>query len=93
MDTKWKNLVNKERENFGISQADMYQMYAYAKKYKTPNIWLLYPLNYEMKNHDSIVFESTDEDNVTVNIFFVDVENIEISLEELKIRIIALESK
>lgn len=93
MDTKWKNLVNKERENFGISQADMYQMYAYAKKYKTPNIWLLYPLNYEMKNHDSIVFESTDEDNVIVNIFLVDVENIEISLEELKMRIIALESK
>ena len=35
MDTKWKNLINNERKNYGISQSDMYQMYAYSKKYKT----------------------------------------------------------
>ena len=34
MDTKWKKLVNNERINYGISQSDMYQMYAYSKKYK-----------------------------------------------------------
>ena len=38
MDTKWKSLVEKPRINYGISQADMYQMYAYAKKYETSEI-------------------------------------------------------
>ena len=32
LDTKWKSLVDNERVNYGISQADMYQMYAYSKK-------------------------------------------------------------
>lgn len=54
MDTKWKKLINNERKNYGISQADMYQMYAYSKKYETSEIWLLYPVNDEMKNHEDI---------------------------------------
>ena len=51
VDTKWKmiNAYN-ERGNYGISQADMYQLYAYGKKYqintnKTPHLVLLYPEN------------------------------------------------
>lgn len=31
MDTKWK-VLSEEKANYGISQADMYQMYAYQKK-------------------------------------------------------------
>ncbi len=38
----------------------MYQMYAYSKKYNTPEIWLLYPVNDEMRNHYPIRFESGD---------------------------------
>ena len=34
IDTKWKLLTGNEDENYGISQADMYQMYAYAHKFK-----------------------------------------------------------
>ena len=30
--------------NWGISQADMYQMYAYHKKYNAKNITMLYPM-------------------------------------------------
>lgn len=82
MDTKWKNLYNNERANFGILQSDMYQMYAYSKKYKTPEIWLLYPMNDEMKNHEMIKFES--DDNVAVNVFFVDISDINTSLNQLK---------
>ena len=40
MDTKWKRLNRNPASNYGISQADMYQMYAYSKKYHTPDIWL-----------------------------------------------------
>ena len=82
LDTKWKNLINNERKNYGISQSDMYQMYAYSKKYKTSEIWLLYPINDEMRNSKPIKFDSGD--GTTVNLFFVDVANIEDSLLVLK---------
>ena len=86
LDTKWKSLMDSPRKNYGISQADMYQMYAYSKKYKTPEIWLLYPLNNEIRGHSDIFFDS--DDGVNVKVFFVDVANIEESLEELKNRLI-----
>ena len=86
LDTKWKSLVDKPRINYGISQADMYQMYAYAKKYRTSEIWLLYPVNPEMRDHSDIVFRS--DDGVDVRLFFVDVANIEDSLRDLRSRIV-----
>lgn len=84
LDTKWKNLSTSERENYGISQSDMYQMYVYSKKYENaPVIWLLYPLNKEIeKLNDYPSFESND--NVTVNTFFVNLKNAEESILELK---------
>ena len=82
MDTKWKKLINNERKNYGISQADMYQMYAYSKKYKTSEIWLLYPSSDEMREHADIQFDSGD--GTQVNVFFVDVADIEMSLEQLR---------
>lgn len=81
LDTKWKNLIDDKRANYGISQADMYQMYAYSKKYGTSEIWLLYPVNDSMRNHEQIVFDSGD--GATVSIFFIDVAHIEDSLAEL----------
>lgn len=88
MDTKWKSLVDNERINYGISQADMYQMYAYSKKYKTSEIWLLYPINDDMRDHTDIRFDSGD--GTTVNVFFVDVANIEDSLRLLKMKLEAM---
>ena len=89
LDTKWKSLVNNERINYGISQADMYQMYAYSKKYNTSEIWLLYPANDEMRNHEPIKFEEREGDGTgtTVNVYFIDVDKIEDSLQKLKIRL------
>lgn len=85
MDTKWKRLIDNERKNYGIAQADMYQMYAYSKKYNASDIWLLYPLTCEMRGHSDIYFRS--DDNITVHVFFVDVENIEDSLQVLCARL------
>ena len=51
IDTKWK-LINQhdERRNYNISQSDMYQLYAYGKKYELmdktfskPNLAIIYP--------------------------------------------------
>lgn len=86
LDTKWKRLYENERNNYGISQEDMYQMYAYSKKYETSEVWLLYPINEDMRDHPPIEFYSGD--NTYVRLFFVDVANIENSLKELKQRIV-----
>jgi 5-methylcytosine-specific restriction enzyme subunit McrC len=75
LDTKWKSLENNSRRNYGISQGDMYQMYAYAKKYNTNEIWLIFPINEDMINAKDIKFKS--DDGVEVRLFFVDVNNIE----------------
>lgn len=81
LDTKWKSLINDKSKNYGISQADMYQMYAYSKKYNTSEIWLLYPANAAMKDSERITFDSGD--GATVSLFFVDVANIENSMGNL----------
>ena len=91
LDTKWKYLVDKPRINYGISQADMYQMYAYAKKYETSEIWLLYPVNPEMRDHTDIAFRS--DDGVNVRIFFVEVANIENNLLRLRDLLIERETE
>lgn len=86
LDTKWKSLSDKPGINYGIPQTDMYQMYAYAKKYKTSEIWLLYPVNPEMRSHSDISFDS--DDDVKVSLFFVDIANIRTSLLSLRERLV-----
>ena len=87
MDMKWKRLIPNARSNYGISQNDMYQMYAYAKKYQTSEIWLLYPLHDEIRHQTQIIFESNDE--VKVYIYFIDLVNIEDCLSRLKTNILS----
>jgi len=44
-DTKWK-LLSEDKSHQGVSQADMYQLYAYGTKYKNPQckkLFLIYP--------------------------------------------------
>lgn len=82
LDTKWKNLVNNVNKNYGISQSDMYQMYAYSKKYKTSEIWLLYPINSEMYNHFPIQFDNGD--GTTIKLHFIDMKNMENNLTVLR---------
>lgn len=67
-DTKWKLLAD-EKANYGISQTDMYQMYAYQKKYGAQNITLLYPLTERVTNNR---IEYNSGDGVTVRVRFVD---------------------
>lgn len=84
LDAKWK-VLNKKSSNYGISQTDMYQMYAYSKKYNTSEVWLLYPQNEETEglevNFESIKDEKTESN---IKIFFVDLSNIEKSLNILR---------
>ncbi|MFJ8263372.1 McrC family protein [Rummeliibacillus sp. NPDC094406] len=84
IDTKWKLLSNLSNKNYGISQADMYQMYSYAKKYQTNEIYLVYPMNDQFENMKEIQFVS--DDGVRVNVFMLDCEQIENSLQKLKLK-------
>lgn len=42
-DTKWKILESSESNNYGISQSDLYQMFAYLAKYQCTKGYLIYP--------------------------------------------------
>lgn len=67
-DTKWK-LLSGTKAGCGISQADMYQMYAYHKKYGARLAVLLYPLCAELAGRTIPDFGSDDGVRVRVRLF------------------------
>jgi len=81
MDTKWK-ILSENKANYGISQGDMYQMYAYQKKYDdAKNVTLLYPKTDRVDRND---IEFSSDDGVNVRIRFIDLFKIkEFSFENL----------
>lgn len=82
LDTKWKLLNNDKSQNYGISQSDLYQMFAYAKKYSSHHVFLIYPINDEVDNlRNNIIFNY--EENLRLEIVFVDLDSIEESLNNL----------
>lgn len=88
LDTKWKRLSTDSANNYNIKQSDMYQMFAYAMKYQTPRIFLLYPLTQDIKRAggmDGITFQSQIAGDVVadVRVFFVDLADMEQSLTAL----------
>ena len=78
-DTKWK-LLSPQKANYGISQADLYQMYVYQKKYNAKSITLLYPQTQVIPD-EPLVFHSGD--GVTVHVQFVDLFDIKNSLQKI----------
>ena len=91
MDTKWKRLTNNRSANYGISQADMYQMYAYAKEYNSNSVYVLYPKVKEFDDNSQITFNNGD---IKIRIFFIEFQSknerqpIEKSIESLKMDLI-----
>ena len=76
-DTKWK-LLSSHTANLGISQVDMYQMFAYQKKYNAKNITMLYPMTDQTTSANGIQFDSGD--GVIVRVRFIDLFDIKNSL-------------
>ncbi|TVQ96857.1 MAG: hypothetical protein EA399_14975 [Desulfovibrionales bacterium] len=54
VDTKWKRL-DPGKSHFGVSQQDIYQMYAYGKEYNPKKTILLYPHNSALKQDKSMI--------------------------------------
>lgn len=76
IDTKWK-LINQNlpEKNYLISQSDMYQLFAYGKKYsrnkKVVQLFLIYPMNEFFKSGlSSFVYEKNPE-NTSLELFAV----------------------
>lgn len=74
LDTKWKRLVNDYNSNYGISQQDMYQMFAYGHKYNCPNIWLIYPKNIDMKENIQKFESDCNGLKISVNVYCLDLD-------------------
>ncbi len=70
-DTKWK--IVKSRDD--ISQADLYQLYAYGKKYNCGRLYLIYPKIDGVKQ-ESMGFKYDDE--MRLEILYFDLEKDEI---------------
>ena len=56
VDTKYKRLNERDRK-LGVSQADFYQMHAYAHRYKCSRVILLYPQTSEAANATRACFK------------------------------------
>lgn len=80
MDTKWKVLAD-SKANYGISQADMYQMYAYQNKYGSENVTLLYPLTEKVEQNKYIEFHAND--GTLIKIRFIDLFDLKNSLSNI----------
>lgn len=84
LDTKWK-VLSESKFNYGISQADMYQMYAYQKKYDADHVRLIYPRTQKLVPGDPISYKAND--GTEVHVEFVDLYNINSSIDEVVSRI------
>ena len=73
VDTKWK-ILSESKSNQGISQSDMYQLYAYGKKYKSKNLYLIYPKD-ELINGN--LYHYYEDNELPLQIWFFDVEKLE----------------
>lgn len=84
LDTKWKLLSSNSQANYGISQSDMYQMYAYDKKYKSEKVILIYPYNKAVEGKDAVYsFTATEDNLVEVRAMFYDLMDDISSLERI----------
>jgi len=84
VDTKYKVLKDEEKKE-GVSQADLYQMNAYSKKYKCANIVLLYP---KLTDQADKNIQFKIDKNTNVHIRTVDLcRDLKIKREELELEL------
>ena len=70
IDTKWKRLKSdKEDARNGVSQVDLYQLYAYAHRYDSPDNVLLYP---KVRGVTAKAYSLVGEEGKRIRIEFVD---------------------
>ena len=74
VDTKWK-ILSENKNNQGISQSDMYQLYAYGKKYQNcEKLYLIYPKD-EVINGN--LYHYYEDKKLPLQVLFFDLEYLE----------------
>lgn len=68
-DTKWK-IIKEEKD---IIQNDMYQLFAYGKKYNNDELYLIYPK--DGKTQPALAYKYEKEKKLNLKVLFFDVEN------------------
>lgn len=77
VDTKWK-ILSLDKSNNGISQNDMYQLYAYGTKYQNcENLYLIYPKDEDIKGNLYHYFEEKEDKRLLLKVLFFDIEVLE----------------
>ena len=74
-DTKWKIIrqdIKESEKKYKISQADLYQLYAYGKKYECDKLYLIYP-KIDGVEQESMKFRYEDE--MWLEILYFGLEN------------------
>lgn len=85
IDTKWK-ILSLEKSNQGISQSDMYQLYAYGTKYQScEKLYLIYPKDGDIKESLYHYFSENDskDKKLPLEILFFDLENPSLDFQKL----------
>jgi 5-methylcytosine-specific restriction enzyme subunit McrC len=81
-DTKWKLIdLQDNAKNWNISQSDIYQMFAYGKKFKRNKVQLIYPKNESFTQSESIekmFFEYDTENKFSLEVLCFDCEKGEV---------------
>ncbi|MDY3361722.1 MAG: hypothetical protein SOY04_15230, partial [Clostridium celatum] len=72
MDIKWKVINYKESILLNISQSDLYQLSAYAKKYDSKRVFLIYPCVGDKVENRIYEFE----ENVELSVVFINLNNV-----------------
>ncbi|MEY2195724.1 McrC family protein [Neobacillus sp. BF23-41] len=75
IDTKWK-LLDTRKENLGISQSDIYQMYAYAREYNVNNLVLLYPFHKDLNVELPIFTNESMREMITLKVKTIDLYSV-----------------
>ena len=74
-DTKWKIIrqdINESEKKYKISQTDLYQLYAYGKKYECGELYLIFP---KIEGVEQKTMKFRYEDKMWLEILYFDLEN------------------
>lgn len=70
-DTKWK-LLNENDRKLGVSNSDIYQLYAYAGRYEVPHLQLIYPAQAGLLSHYGFRLQGMHEPELAIKTIAID---------------------
>jgi 5-methylcytosine-specific restriction enzyme subunit McrC len=70
-DTKWK-ILSPDKAHQGVTQADMYQLYAYGTKYRSKSMYLIYPRDVAIRGSRYDYYLPEHSESIKLNVVFFD---------------------